>query len=145
MWNLITPTNSFSISSDHYPITFSFSHSSSYTIHKSARYVFDYSKGDYIGLNQFISTCDLTTYYNTTDVNHAWAILKQFIITGMDLFIPKVKLKSTQYPKWFSPTIRHHLKCLRTLRRRLHHHFTLSSLQRLIQLEDLPSILKTYL
>jgi len=45
-------------------------------------------------------------------------------------------LKSnTQYSKWFSPTIHHHLKCLCTLRRKLH--FTLTSLQHLIQLEDL--------
>ena len=55
----------------------------------------------------------------------------------MELFIPKVKLKTTQFPKWFSPIIRHHLNCLRTLHRKLHHHFTLASLQRLIQLEDL--------
>ena len=133
----IHSSNSFGISSDHYPITFSFSYSSSHTIHKSARYVFDYSKGDYISLNQFISTCDLTAYYNTTNVNSAWAILKELLLSGMDLFIPKIKLKPTQYPNWFSPTIRHHLKCLRTLRKKLHRHFTLASVQRLIQLEEL--------
>ena len=42
-----------------------------------------------------------------------------------------------QYPKWYSPTIRHHLKCLHSLRKRLRHHFTLTILQHLIQLEDL--------
>ena len=99
--------------------------------------MFDYSKADYIGLNQYISKCDLTSYYNITDVNNAWSILKQLIINGMELFIPKIKLKTTQFPKWFTPAIRHHLKCLRTLRRKLRHHFTLSSLQRLIHLEDL--------
>jgi len=55
----------------------------------------------------------------------------------MELFIPKVKLKTTHFPKWFSPKIHHHLKRLLTLHRKLHHHFTLTSLQRLIQLEDL--------
>ena len=51
--------------------------------------------------------------------------------------IPKVKLKTMQLPKCFSSTICHHLRCLRTLCKRLRHHFTLTSLQRLIQLEDL--------
>ena len=41
-----------------------------------------------------------------------------------------------QLPKWFSLTIRCHLKCICTLRKRLHHHFTLTSLPHLIQLED---------
>ena len=130
-------TNSFDIPSDHYPITFSFSFSSPYITHMSARYVFDYSKGDYIGLNQYIYACDLTTYYYTTDVNKAWAILKQLLLCGMDLFIPKIKLKSIQYPKWYSPTIRHHLKCLCSLRKRLRRHFTLTTLRHLSQLEDL--------
>ena len=66
------------------------------------RYVFDYSKAGYFGLNQYISTCDLISYYNTTDVNNAWCILKQLILKGMELFIPKVKLKTAQFPKWFS-------------------------------------------
>ena len=53
----------------------------------------------------------------------------------MELLIPKVKLKTMQLPKcMFSLTICHHHKCLHTLHKRLHH---LTSLQRLIQLEDL--------
>jgi len=102
---------------------------------RSAKHIYDYSKEDHIGLNQcYISTCDLTAYYNTTDVNNAWTILKQLITTRMDLFIPKVKLRSAQYPKWFAPKIRHHVKCLCTLHIRLHHYFTFTSLQHLIHL-----------
>ena len=40
----------------------------------------------------------------------------------MHLFIPKVRLKSYQHPKWFNSDIRHHLNCLRTLRRKLRIH-----------------------
>ena len=88
-------TNSFDITSDHHQ---SPSHFLSVPLIPPIRqqdYVFDYSKRDYIGLNQYISACDLTTYYNTTDVNKAWTILKQLLLTGMDLFILKIKLKST--------------------------------------------------
>ena len=77
-----------------------FSYSSYNTTQNLTRYVFDYSKADYLGLNQYISTWDLTSYYNITDVNNAWSILKQLIINGMELFIPKIKLKTTQFPKW---------------------------------------------
>ena len=35
----------------------------------------------------------------------------------MDDFIPIVRLKLNQYPKWFSPQIRHQVKCMHTLQK----------------------------
>ena len=52
------------------------------------------------------------------------------------MFIPKIRLTSYQYPKWFSPNLKHQLKYLCTLRKRVHRHFTISKLQLLIQAED---------
>ena len=34
---------------------------------------------------------------------------------AMELFIPKVRLRSFQFPQWFSPELRHKFKCLRTM------------------------------
>ena len=42
----------------------------------------------------------------------------------MQLFIPITKVQSHQHPKWFNSEIRHNIKQLRTLRRRLKHHPT---------------------
>ena len=42
----------------------------------------------------------------------------------MLLYIPKVRLRSRQGPKWFDSNIRHHLNCLRTLRRKYNSHPT---------------------
>ena len=36
----------------------------------------------------------------------------------MSLFVPKILVKHRNGPKWFDSDIRHHLKCLRTLRRK---------------------------
>ena len=42
----------------------------------------------------------------------------------MQLFIPITKVQSHQHPKWFNSEIRHNIKQLRTLRRRLKRHPT---------------------
>ena len=45
-------------------------------------------------------------------------VIKSLIFEAMYLFIPKISLKHNHGPKWFDSSIRHHLKCLRTLRRK---------------------------
>ena len=42
----------------------------------------------------------------------------------MNLYIPKVKMKSRKYPRWCNADIIHHLNCLRSLRRRIREHST---------------------
>ena len=37
------------------------------------------------------------------------------IYEGMTFFIPKVRLRHHQYPRWFTPELRHLSKCLHTL------------------------------
>ena len=48
------------------------------------------------------------------------------ILYVMNMHIPQVKIKSQRHPKWYNADIRHHLNCLRILRKksRLHptHH-----------------------
>ena len=81
--------------------------------------MYDYPKGDYEGLCQFFINSDLTNLYNYSDVNQVWTPVRDLINTGMDQFIPKVRLKFNQYPKWFSPQMRHQVKCMHTLRKQV--------------------------
>ena len=48
-----------------------------------------------------------------------WSQLLQAIDSAVDLFVPKVYLKSKQHPKWFTPALKHELNCIYTLRRKL--------------------------
>ena len=50
---------------------------------------------------------ELTNLYNCSDFNQVWTFVRDLITTGMDQFIPKVRLKFDQYPKWFSPQMRY--------------------------------------
>ena len=50
---------------------------------------FNYAKGDYVGLNKYLLNCDFGVICNLTDVEEIWNILKNHILSGMNLFIPK--------------------------------------------------------
>ena len=81
-------------------------------------------------------------------VKLVWSLIKLTILHAMDLFIPKVRVKSSPNPKWFNPAIRHTIKCLRTHKRKCHLRPTphnLSKLQSLLsQLKDQTSTAKLH-
>ena len=54
----------------------------------------------------------------------------------MLLYIPKVRLRCRQGPKWFDSNIRHRFNCLRTLRRKYNSHPTLHTLLKIKSLEE---------
>ena len=60
---------------------------------------------------------DFSNCFNSHNVNDSWSLLKSIILEGSSLFVPKVKLKAHQPPKWFTPTIRHHLHRIHSLRK----------------------------
>lgn len=53
----------------------------------------------------------------------------------MLLFIPKMRLRSSQFPKWFSADLRHQFKCLKTRRRKYARHPTVAQLESLMYAE----------
>ena len=61
---------------------------------------------------------DFGFYLQCDDIEFIWFVIKSLIFEAMYLFIPKISLKHNHGPKWFDSSIRHHLKCLRTLRRK---------------------------
>ena len=106
------------ILSDHHLITFTISCKNS-TPKPVIKETFNYCKGDYVGLNEYLLNCDVSAIYDLTDPEEIWNILKCHILTGMNHFIPKVKSRVRQFPVWFTPHLRHLIKCLRTLQHEL--------------------------
>lgn len=106
-----------SLSSDHYIISFQLSLLKSLTPRQKPRYVFDFPKANLTGLCNFLLDFDFSCLASV-NIEYVWSAIKQAIYTGMDLFIPKVRIRSHQYPIWFTPELRHLSKCIRTLTRR---------------------------
>ena len=102
------------VSSDRHLITFSIAFRYC-TPSPSIREVFNFKKGDYIGLSEYSLSYDFSTFYNLSDIDEMWYILKSHIITGL---IPKVRLRIRQFPVWFTSQLHYSLKCLRTLQRK---------------------------
>ena len=102
--------------------------------HGNDTLVFDFPKANMPGLCSFLENSDFSHCFLSCDVDHVWSSIKLIIQQAMDLFIPKVKLRSHQFPKWFTPDIRHRLNCLRTLRRKCITHPTAHNLSKLLLL-----------
>jgi len=118
------------VKSDHYLITFTtnFKHLASAP---TSTEVFNYAKGDYVGLSEYLLSCDLSSLYKSSNVEEIWYLLRSHIISAMDLFIPKVTLRVRQFPIWFTPQLRHSRKCLCTLQRKFNKNPSSNNLQRL--------------
>ena len=74
------------------------------------------------GLHSYLETTDFSVCFQSSDVDTVCSTLKLLILNTMELFIPKVRLKTHQYPKLFTFDIRHSINCLRTLRRKCKKH-----------------------
>ena len=55
----------------------------------------------------------------------------------MDLFIPKVRLRSHQHLKWITPTLQHDVNCFPTLKKKYKSHATQHNLTKLLSAESL--------
>ena len=71
------------LSSDHYGITFKLA-SSLPPSKLPTYYTFNYSKGDYIGLSNYLLGIDFTPCFQSHDVQEIWCIIEQFIINAMN-------------------------------------------------------------
>jgi len=100
-------------------------------------YVFDFKNADMEGLLMYLLDYDFSSCFHSNDIEHVWAIIKRAILKAMNLHIPKVKVKAQKQPKWFTSDIRHHLNCLRSLRKRNKVHPTEQTLARLKTSEEL--------
>ena len=105
--------------SDHFDITFSLSTTVSVSSKQTTtHFTFNYPKGDYQGLTNYLCCADFTSCYLSDDVEYIWQIIECQLTTAMHQFIPVNKIHCDQHPIWFNSDIRHCIKRLRTLRRR---------------------------
>jgi len=79
--------------------------------------IYNYSKANFPEINSYIFNSNILNCLHFCDVETSWAIIKSVIYEAMTLFIPKFRVYSKQYPKWFTKELRHQIKCLLTLRR----------------------------
>ena len=132
--NLTVVKDDLCLSSDHYKICFQVNYLSS-QLKRKVSYVFDYKNGDYDSLSDYLSESDFSQCLHSASIENVWQFIKQSIHNGMNLFIPKVKIRSKVQPKWFNPGIRHSLNCLHTLRKKCYLHPTAANLSKLQSLE----------
>ena len=112
------------IPSDHFIITFDYSTVSNGVNNSVSRKIFNFPKGDYDGLCNFIYHSDFTLYYMSEDIEFVWSYLSNLIRNAFGHFIPIITVQDNNHPPWFNSDIRHHIKCLRTLRRKHSKHPT---------------------
>ena len=115
----IHPHLSHTLTSDHFIISFTVTPFSLPSLRNEPIYVFDYPKADLLGLCDYLLSSDLSLCLSTNDIELVWSTLKNFIYLAMDLFIPKIRLRSHQRPKWITPTLQHDVNCFRTLKRNI--------------------------
>ena len=120
----IIPTDkhlqNFSLSSDHSSVSFKID-TITYSHKKKSRYVYNFNKADFEGLNNYLFDADFSLFdsQSTCDIDSLWLKFKQIISSACTHFVPKVKLRAFQPPMWFNSVIRHKLNCVRSLRRRV--------------------------
>ena len=90
----------------------------------SIAYVYDCTKVNYEGLNSCIFNSNISHCFNSQNIETVWPIIKTVVLKAMSSSIPKFRLRAYQNPKWFSPELRHELKCLHTLRNKYKHSLT---------------------
>ncbi|MCY3929513.1 MAG: reverse transcriptase family protein [Acidobacteria bacterium] len=107
------------IPSDHYIITFDIAMSPVSRKTNGQINLLNFSKGDYEGLCHFLGTIDLSPCLQSEDIEFIWSYLNALIKDAIVKFVPTVPTCYNKQPTWFNSDIRHHIKCLRTLKRKL--------------------------
>ena len=51
---------------------------------------------------EYLSQVDFSVCEQLPNADSIWLFTKNSIIDGMDLFIPKIRLKFSQFPEWYT-------------------------------------------
>ena len=87
------------IKSDHYLVSFKLKSILNHKPDSCPITILDYFKANYDGLNQFLSSIDYSTCYQSENVEFVWSFVKSLLLQGIRRFIPTIKLKTTAHPK----------------------------------------------
>ena len=108
--------------SDHFAISFDYSCHTSSSVESIPRCLLIFVK---LITMVFLLDIDFSAVFQSTNIEFIWFFIKSVIYQAMLLYIPKMMVKRRQDPVWFNSEIRHHLKRLRTMKRRFRFHATL--------------------
>jgi len=124
------------ISTDHFVISFCVNSQVHHSSSSDTQVVFDYSKANYPGLIDYLSCIDFSFCEQLPDIDSIWLFIKSNIVKGMDMFIPKIRFNSSQYPKWYTSNIRHQINCLRSIRKKYRSNPSIHVLHRIRMAEE---------
>ena len=130
-------SSSVAILSDHFLVYFIPSCTTSSAAKSKPGYVYDFSKANYNSMCDFLLDSDFSALFESMDIEFVWSVIKSFIYDAMFLFTPKIFVSHRHDPKWFNSEIRHHLKCLRSMRRKFKSHPTFHMDNKIQQSEKL--------
>ena len=82
---------------------------------KDPVYIFDYHKGDYEGLNDFLNSTDFSTFYQSNNTEFIWSFIKSTLCNA-----PLIKQNAAYHSKYFPPSVRHQMNCIRLLKKKYH-------------------------
>ena len=118
---VIHPHTTYPLQSDHFIITFSICADVHH--YKCSRNVsrptYDLNKADWHNINRFFTFKNGDAHFYSTDVETAWASLKDLLFHVMATYIPKKRHHSQLRPQWFTSEIQNHLNKLHTLRKKV--------------------------
>ena len=114
---------------------------SNYLIHVTLSYLLwcadVYTLLLFTGLCDHLLDIDFSNCLQSNAVEHVWSSIKSVILKAMDIYIPKVRLKTSKRPRWFTPEIKHLKNRIRTVRRKCKYHPTPSNCSKLLDLENI--------
>ena len=123
--------------SDHFAVSFSVCCNVSSGALSSPGYVFDFCNADYESITNHLLDSDFSIVFDSSNIEFVWLCIKSLIYNAMLLYVPKILVKRHQGPKWFNSDIRHHLKCLRSTKRKFTRHPTEHRESKIHQMESL--------
>ena len=88
--------------------------------------MYNFRVGDYPGLCFHIHN-KLLEIESVEGIEEIWTTIKEAILGGSQIFIPKRKSKGSTLPVWCNGEIKHQINCLRTLRRKTSAKFKIAS------------------
>ena len=104
--------------SDHYTTTFSIVRHLNKAADSFLKHKYNYFQANWSGMNQYFYSYNFNQCYNSVDTEFIWDQLKTTIYNALNWYVPTVSIKTANQLIWFTPPIRHKVKCLCTLKRR---------------------------
>lgn len=89
----------------HPPLTVTFTHNITNYL-SCYDYTYNWRAGNYISIIKYLGNVDFIGYFNKNSIENCLNLFYYHIRYIMDHFIPKIQIRESEYPKWFSKELR---------------------------------------